>query len=170
VLPFVGLLASLAACEPEARLLTGITAAHDRVRAAATPSPDPPLARLCYSAALAAAADAWAARCRFAHDPALAGLGHGQNLHASTGDGTSTAARDAVAGWAREGEHYDGRAHRCRREPCGHYTQIVWRGTTRLGCAVRVCTTGSPFTGAPTWTLVVCNYAPAGNVVGQRPY
>jgi hypothetical protein len=170
VLAFVPLLAALAACDPEAPPLAGITAAHERVRSAASPSPEPPLPHLCYSAAVAAAADAWAARCRFAHDPALAGRDQGQNLHARTGDGTGIAARDAVAGWAEEAAHYDAAANRCRREPCGHYTQIVWRKTTRLGCALRVCTTGSPFAGARTWTLLVCNYAPAGNVVGQRPY
>jgi hypothetical protein len=170
MLPVAGLLVALAACDPEGASLAGVTKAHDRVRAAATPRPEPPLPGLCYSAALAAAAEVWAARCRFTHDPALSRLRHGQNLHAQTGDGAATAARDAVAAWAKEAGHYDPRANRCRREPCGHYTQIVWRGTTRLGCAVRVCTSNSPFAGSPTWTLLVCNYAPAGNVVGQRPY
>ncbi len=44
---------------------------------------------------------------------------------------------------------------------CGHYTQIVWRGTTTLGCAVA----RSSF--REVW---VCEYSPAGNIVGQRPY
>ena len=55
---------------------------------------------------------------------------------------------------------------------CGHYTQIVWRSTTEVGCGLRVCTTGSPFDSHPgaTWTMVVCDYRPPGNFRGQRPY
>ena len=41
----------------------------------------------------------------------------------------------------------------------GHYTQMVWKGTTRLGCAVRK---------GRKWDFLVCRYSPPGNVVGQR--
>jgi hypothetical protein len=44
---------------------------------------------------------------------------------------------------------------------CGHYTQIVWRNTTEVGCGVASC--GS----SEIW---VCNYSPPGNYVGQNPY
>jgi len=40
-----------------------------------------------------------------------------------------------------------------------HYTQIVWRGTRRVGCAVA--------RGARD-DVLVCRYWPAGNVFGQR--
>ena len=46
-------------------------------------------------------------------------------------------------------------------QSCGHYTQVVWANTLSVGCGVAVC---------PTGTIVVCNYAPPGNYVGEKPY
>jgi pathogenesis-related protein 1 len=77
---------------------------------------------------------------------------------------------DAVASWVAESKDYDHSHNRCAKgKVCGHYTQVVWRHTRRVGCAVASCTGGSPFR-ANDWTLVVCNYDPPGNVVGERPY
>lgn len=41
----------------------------------------------------------------------------------------------------------------------GHYTQIIWSRTTRLGCATASNARDD---------YLVCRYLPAGNVVGQR--
>jgi Cysteine-rich secretory protein family len=40
-----------------------------------------------------------------------------------------------------------------------HYTQVVWRGTTHVGCAIY-----------PTrnWDYLICRYSPPGNVDGRR--
>lgn len=43
----------------------------------------------------------------------------------------------------------------------GHYSQIVWRDTRELGCAVE---SGNGM------DVLVCRYFPAGNVFGQTPY
>jgi hypothetical protein len=40
----------------------------------------------------------------------------------------------------------------------GHFTQVVWRQTTQLGCGVSTCR------GMDIW---VCEYDPPGNVQGQ---
>ncbi len=48
----------------------------------------------------------------------------------------------------------------------GHYTQMVWRTTKRIGAGVAVVKDGR-FKGM---TLVVCNYDPPGNMVGEKPY
>lgn len=48
----------------------------------------------------------------------------------------------------------------------GHYTQMVWRRTKRIGAGVAVVKLGR-FKGM---TLVVCNYDPPGNMVGDKPY
>jgi pathogenesis-related protein 1 len=48
----------------------------------------------------------------------------------------------------------------------GHYTQMVWRKTQRIGAGVAVVKNGR-FKGM---TLVVCNYDPPGNMVGEKPY
>ncbi|CAK9327998.1 unnamed protein product [Citrullus colocynthis] len=45
---------------------------------------------------------------------------------------------------------------------CGHYTQVVWKDSIRIGCAKANCRTGGAF--------IVCNYDPHGNIIGQRPY
>jgi len=54
-------------------------------------------------------------------------------------------------------------------DECGHCTQIIWKATTGVGCAHVSCTTSSPF-GSGIWDYSVCDYTPAGNYVGQRPY
>jgi hypothetical protein len=48
---------------------------------------------------------------------------------------------------------------------CGHYTQLVWRNTRRVGCGYSTCQ-GGQF----TYEIWVCNYDPPGNYIGQTPY
>jgi hypothetical protein len=113
-------------------------------------------------------AAAWAERCLFEHNPDRGHLG--ENLAAATLDTWTT--QQMVAGWASEASDYDYAGNTCAPEKmCGHYTQLVWRSTTGVGCVTRTCTKNSPFGPQfPTWQLWVCNYTPPGNVVGQRPY
>jgi hypothetical protein len=78
-----------------------------------------------------------------------------------------------VAAWSGEAADYDHAANSCAEgKQCGHYTQLVWRGTARVGCAHRVCTINWPFGPATpgSWDFWVCDYEPPGNFVGQRPY
>jgi len=142
--------------------------AHNQARATARPTPSPPLPRLQWSAEATKTAEAWAARCTFEHNPDRGPFG--ENLAAATPDAWTTA--EVVKDWASEAAHYDPARNTCAAgKVCGHYTQLVWRNTTRVGCARRTCTKNSPFgKGFPTWEFWVCNYAPPGNVVGQRPY
>jgi hypothetical protein len=138
--------------------------AHDAVRANAAPTPSPALAPVEWSASAAAQAADWAARCTFMHrNPNSLG----ENIFASSASRTPT---QVVNSWGSEKSNYTLATNTCAvgRE-CGHYTQIVWRSSVGIGCATQACTTGSPF-GSGTWFFSVCNYAPAGNVVGQKPY
>jgi pathogenesis-related protein 1 len=154
-------------CSPEPLALRGVTAAHNAVRADAQPAPSPPLSPLCYSSTVQQTAQAWANGCNWEHNPGRGFLG--ENI-AAFSSSLSNAPLHAVELWAGEADDYDYASNDCSGV-CGHYTQIVWRWSQRLGCGVAVCTTGSPWGSAsPNWTYVVCNYDPPGNFVGQRPY
>jgi uncharacterized protein YkwD len=48
----------------------------------------------------------------------------------------------------------------------GHYTQMVWKGTTKIGAGSAVVQQGR-FKGL---VVVVCNYDPPGNIIGEKPY
>jgi len=113
---------------------------------------------------VAAAAQAWADQCNFSHYTA----GYGQNLYASAG-GAAPSPTAVVSSWVSEVAAYDYSNNACSGT-CGHYTQVVWRSSIRLGCGFKSCSTNTPF-GAqfPNWYIVVCNYSPPGNN-GSRPY
>ena len=44
----------------------------------------------------------------------------------------------------------------------GHYTQMVWKNTQEVGVGVAICPNGA--------IIIVANYYPAGNYMGQYPY
>jgi uncharacterized protein YkwD len=130
-----------------------LLARHNAVRARVGM---PPLA---WSNRLAARAQDWAdtllARKQFIHRPNSA---YGENLFEITGAAASPA--QVVDAWAAESRSYDYSSNRCSGV-CGHYTQIVWRDTKEVGCAV------ARGHGREVW---VCNYDPPGNWAGKRPY
>ncbi|XP_010943479.1 pathogenesis-related protein PRB1-3-like [Elaeis guineensis] len=86
---------------------------------------------------------------------------YGENLFG--GSGADYTAADAVNLWVSEKQYYDYDSNTCADgQACGHYTQVVWRDSTNIGCARVVCDNGGIF--------ITCNYYPPGNFVGQRPY
>ena len=128
-------------------------AVHNAVRARVGAAP------LTWSDRLAERAQDWAdtlsARKQFVHRPNST---YGENLFTITGAAVSSA--QVVNAWAAESRDYDYSSNRCHGV-CGHYTQIVWRDTKQVGCAV------ARGGGREVW---VCNYDPPGNWVGKRPY
>ena len=143
--------------------------AQNAVRRNAQPAPPSPLPPLTWSTSAAAVAQAWAAGCAYQHN---AGRGdRGENIAAGAPPGSLTMAK-TVSAWAAEVSDYSYSRNTCGAgKECGHYTQLVWRDTTRAGCAQQVCHANSPFgAGNPDWDFFVCDYEPPGNVVGQRPY
>ncbi len=145
-------------------MLNGITAAHNAARAAVMPAATTPIPALTWDANVAATAQAWANNCQFKHSNGS----YGENIYADTGQGDAQA---VVADWVSEKKNYNYAANSCS-SVCGHYTQVVWAKSLRLGCAVKQCTTGSPFGSfnGGKWSFWVCNYDPPGNFNGQRPY
>lgn len=134
-------------------LARDILAAQNAVRARRGVTP------LVWSDRLAVSAQEWAntllARRQFFHRPKSP---YGENLFEITGAAATPA--QVINAWAAESRDYDYKSNRCHGV-CGHYTQIVWRDTTAVGCAVA---RGS---GREVW---VCEYDPPGNWVGRRPY
>lgn len=85
---------------------------------------------------------------------------YGENLFQGTA--SHYQAIDASKAWQSEKALYRGGViteHNFRQ--IGHYTQMVWRSTTRLGCGEAICNARR---------LVACNYDPAGNMLGRTPY
>ena len=45
-------------------------------------------------------------------------------------------------------------------ENAGHFTQVVWKSSTEVGCGIKSC-------GGVWGDYVICSYKPAGNVIGE---
>ena len=67
-----------------------------------------------------------------------------------------------VEAWYDEYQYYDINSQSCSYI-CGHYTQVVWANTYKVGCAKVFCF-------ARGRTYLLCNYSPSGNYYGQTPY
>ncbi|KAH6782297.1 CAP secretory protein [Perilla frutescens var. hirtella] len=87
---------------------------------------------------------------------------YGENIF--WGSGSEWTPAQAAAAWVAERRVYNYRSNSCADgQECGHYTQIVWRESRRIGCARVVCDEGRG-------VFMICNYDPPGNYVGERPY
>jgi len=130
-----------------------MVSAHNQIRAQAGVPP------LLWSDRLEAVAEDWAktllARRDFSHRP---NGKLGENLFAITGARSTSA--EVIRVWANESRDYDYRSNRCR-DVCGHYTQIVWKNTKTVGCAL--ASNGKT-------DFLVCRYGPPGNVYGEKPW
>ncbi|KNA19125.1 hypothetical protein SOVF_064380 [Spinacia oleracea] len=88
---------------------------------------------------------------------------YGENIFWGSG-GFNWSPASAAQYWVDEIKWYDYNSNSCAYgKDCGHYTQIVWRSSTRIGCAKVFCYNGRG-------TFITCNYDPPGNYIGSRPY
>lgn len=141
----------------EARLL----AAHNVERARVGTPP------LRWDDALATEARVWARELvdtgQWRHDPAL--HGHGENLW--TGWGNRTWSPEEMVGeWVAEKRLYrHGVFPNVSRTgdwtAVGHYTQLIWSGTSHVGCAIATRSDRS---------VLACRYSPPGNIDTLRAY
>ncbi|TID20294.1 putative effector 14 [Venturia nashicola] len=126
--------------------------------------------------ALAATALKIAKSCIYAHDTKMDGGGYGQNIAAGCpASNISSVITElfynnevgnfaSLYGQATPSNINDEAAF----DGYGHFTQIVWKGTTKVGCATYHCDGGLANTGgnvSPDFT--VCNYQSPGNYIGQ---
>ena len=139
-----------------------VLAAHNAERAAMGVAP------MAWNAQLAADARVWAdelaATGRFEHSPDEAGQEpQGENLWAGTPRAFSP--ESMVKLWLAEKSDYrpgvfPNNSRSGDVEKVGHYTQVIWRSSRQVGCAVAV---------GREEEFLVCRYSEAGNVMGQRP-
>jgi pathogenesis-related protein 1 len=106
-------------------------------------------------------AQAWAVHLaevgRFEHHPQRVG----QNLFYGSGIANITPSF-VVQSWLDESKDYDEHKARCSDgADCGHFTQVIWKGSKVLGCGAA---SGG---GRRFWA---CFYNPPGNIIGSRPY
>jgi uncharacterized protein YkwD len=146
-----------AATQPASVFAAEMIAAHNAVRLSVGVPP------LVWSDRLANLAKEWAetllARNQFVHRPHLS---VGENLFDSKGPDAHTSPTLVVQAWAAESGAYDYRKNKCLSDAgCGRYTQLVWRATKEVGCAVAK---------ADNREVWVCNYDPRGSSVGVQPY
>lgn len=142
--------------EPPA--FAGMVAAHNSWRQRVGVPP------LTWSTSAAKVAQSWANQlkntqnCQMSHNPDRGE--YGENIYWSSG--RSSTSKDVVNSWGSEVQDYDYATNQCNRgKMCGHYTQVVWRDTTQVGCGKASCDS------VEIW---VCNYSPPGNYNGEKPY
>ncbi|XP_067863538.1 peptidase inhibitor 16-like isoform X2 [Heptranchias perlo] len=91
----------------------------------------------------------------------------GENLYVAT---SPPSPEKAVEEWYLEVADYTYETMHCTpQKMCGHYTQVVWANSDKVGCASHFCDElqGLDY---KNLSILVCNYLPQGNVIGQKPY
>ncbi len=100
----------------------------------------------------------------FRHRPRRT-LSYGENLAIGTA-GAYNAVSMARQWYAQRGQYRAGSPIRANAMAAGHYTQMVWRGSGEMGAGIALIRTG-PRQGM---LVLVCNYDPPGNVVGEAAF
>ena len=135
---------------------------HNKVRA------DVGVSELTWSPELAKFAQEWADHlasqgCEMQHRPGDGQWAqkHGENIF--WGKGKDYSALEASESWYSEIDDYTyGAVNESNWSKTGHYTQMVWKNTTQVGIALAKCSDGA--------IIIVANYNPAGNYMGEAPY
>lgn len=134
--------------------------AHNRERALVGAPPlawDPQLARSAFSYG-----PVLAAMGRLQHSPRASRPGQRENLWRGTARAFLPA--QMVASWAAERRYFRPGIFPAVSTTgnwldVSHYTQMIWRSTTRVGCAVYR---------TRQWDYLICRYSPPGNQDGKR--
>lgn len=138
-----------------------VLAAHNQERLALG------LVPLTWNSSLSQSAQHWAeylaSSGRFEHAPENTLSPEGENIWAGTRGYYSPEAR--VNAWVREKQYFrrgvfPDNSTTGRVADVGHYTQLIWRATTQVGCAQA---------SNATEDILVCRYSEAGNYRGEQP-
>ena len=158
IFPMISLAQSLDSNE-----IIQILTAHNKYRL------DLGLSELAWSKDLADSSQKWANKLISSNAFKHSNTENGENLYMITGRSATPA--EVVDNWASEKKYFNYKTRKCIRNccdfddcckhKCGHYTQIIWRDTKEVGCAISKLGTKQ---------IWVCQYNPAGNYVGEKTY
>ncbi|XP_053384402.1 cysteine-rich venom protein ENH2-like isoform X2 [Mercenaria mercenaria] len=146
--------------EKEKKVIVDI---HNTVRREVSP-PARNMMLMSWDEEIANTAQRWAENCNINHDSnykryAFGRFSVGQNLAWGS---WSMGWTDSIKLWADEKKDYSYSMNGSpTRKAVGHYTQMVWATSIKVGCGYAIC--GSTH-------YYVCNYGPGGNSNGVRPY
>uniref|UniRef100_A0A8C3AB43 ShKT domain-containing protein n=1 Tax=Cyclopterus lumpus TaxID=8103 RepID=A0A8C3AB43_CYCLU len=108
-----------------------------------------------YSEEVAASAQAWVDNCILGHGAPSTRYELGENMFYSSAPDSWT---DVINAWHAEVSRY----LYPKGSSSGHYTQVVWNSSYKIGCGVALCPNSI--------YLYACHYYRAGNFRGWPPY
>ena len=126
---------------------------------------------LVWSAELSVHAQEWAEYlaksngCRMKHRPERGKWKavYGENIYWGKGYSLEESPLLASVLWYEEKKDFKNNLIKPSRGPqTGHYSQMVWRTTKEVGMGMAICRNGD--------VIVVANYNPPGNYIGERAY
>ncbi|XP_028810689.1 GLIPR1-like protein 1 [Denticeps clupeoides] len=149
---------------------------HNQYRSATNPFASNML-YMTWDDALAVTAQAWARFCIRKHNIYLREAKRVHPTFPSVGENlwfgyppSHFSVELAMKNWVNDELKYYNYGPNACSTVCGHYTQAVWADSYKVGCAVQICPNGVEGFSTKESALFVCNYAPAGNLNGARPY
>ncbi|NEO85611.1 MAG: hypothetical protein F6J87_15375 [Spirulina sp. SIO3F2] len=99
-----------------------------------------------------------------------AGLGENLGWSAASSPDSVDPVVSTVLSWDAERSHYNHSSGACNKV-CGHYTQIIWRESTKIGCGLKRDNIQFPGIGK-VWEhgyFLSCTYHNVGNINGDNP-
>ncbi|KAF7248655.1 Glioma pathogenesis-related protein 1 [Varanus komodoensis] len=138
--------------------------AHNKFRSGVNP-PASNMLHMTFDIGLAKIARAWGRKCIWKHNP-YSNLHPdrkfrpmGENLWMGSASNRPFDPTGAIAAFYNEVKYYDLSTHKCT-SVCGHYTQVVWAASYKVGCAAVYCRLVDRGK-KRNIVILVCNYAPA---------
>nr|XP_039256338.1 peptidase inhibitor 16-like [Styela clava] len=139
---------------------------HNKIRSNVTTNASNML-KMSWSVELERLATNYSSKCVFEHNENRKSLEFnsvGENLFVIKSTDGYPLFKNAIQTWEAEKREY---RYMYSCISCGHYTQVIWATTYKVGCGYAVYRTGTTVYNS---TSIVCNYGPSGNKAATLPY